>query len=213
MFTSSEKMTAFHGLLALMSFKTKPQQIFKTVWELLPCSNQNLFFQGIFVYLRNGWYRMLFLVWFVHFQKGYPFRSLEHQSRNKLRAGSPFLPKCLVRCSKSYSQELLLRLPPHSLKLLNLQHCTRSSLTWKTLLASHSSSSKPVLLSLSVSFWADTQLERWGGWNHALDNIANLVPLLVAWCYHFRIKMEIIKNHFQSSPAALQGFVLMLAPL
>lgn len=104
MFSSSEKKTAFHGLWALMSFKTKPQQIFKTVWELLPC-NQNLFFQGIFVYFRNGQYRMLCLVWFVHFEKGYPFRSLEHQSRNKLRAGSPFLPKCLVRCPKSSSQE------------------------------------------------------------------------------------------------------------
>lgn len=45
------------------------------------------------------------LVWFVHFQKGYPSWSLEYQSRNKLRAGSPFLPKCLVRCSRSYSQE------------------------------------------------------------------------------------------------------------
>lgn len=105
MFTSNGKMTAFHELWALMSFKTKPQQIFKTVWELLPCSNQNLFFQGIFVCFRNRWYRMLCLIWFVHLQKGYPFWSLEHQSRNKLRAGSPFLPKCLVRCSKSYSQE------------------------------------------------------------------------------------------------------------
>lgn len=105
MFTSSEKMAAFHGLWALMSFKTKPQQIFKTIWELLPCNNQNLFFHSIFVYFRNGWYRMLCLVWFVHFQKGYLFGSLEHQSRSKLWAGSPCLSKCLVRCSESHSQE------------------------------------------------------------------------------------------------------------
>lgn len=48
MFMSSEKMTALHGLWALMSFKTKPQ-IFKTAWELLPCSSQN-FFPGVFLY-------------------------------------------------------------------------------------------------------------------------------------------------------------------
>lgn len=126
-----------------MSFKAKPQQIFKTVLEFFPCSNQNSFFRSIFICIGNGWHRMFsYYDLFTH-RKVTLSDPLNIKVGTNLRAGSPLLQKCLVRHSKSYSQEQAVcsrdsRLTHSSCLIFSL--VPGPSLTWKTLLAPHSSS-------------------------------------------------------------------------
>lgn len=136
------KCQLFTGFEYWWALRQHHSRSLKQSWRFCHAATKTHFFQSIFICIKLAT-QNVFLVWFVHLQKGYPFWSLEHQSRNKPRAGSPFLPKCLVRHSKSYSQEQIVCYWDSCITRSSCLICSLvpgPSLTWKTLLAPYSSS-------------------------------------------------------------------------